>query len=438
MEYQDYINELKEAAKPDIEELNEIDNNFKASFDNLAEREKWIFQKIRCLVLDPIRECFSVIQIESSHYGKLFAKENLEDLELDETDYFLSPEDIYVYLSVHPQGESIIKNLSFHNPFLSQLLQPLKEKNREEFVKKSSSLDLRELMKQCALWKHTLKIWSVAEAVDNVSDPELQESLDVLGKTTEFTELGLKATKNFYENPSAENMMDYYFVTFIEYLSMIQNLPYKEHKILDDLFLNDDPDCRFCRDTTVRYLHNKKMSTFMEQIKIKPSWWNSIEEISEADLEASVKNRKWGLSTDESTSIKSKEQEPISNKTGNGVWLGSCPNNIEQNDIEAFCKAFASHCTPNVPKMIRYFFWGKETNEVPSETNKIYWTSPKNLFVGYFKYAYKGQNLPRGTDKCLGKVFTYTNKKNEKAALLIGTASGVEEDVISNEIKVHK
>ena len=79
---------------------------------------------------------------------------------------------------------------------------------------------------------------------------------------------------------------------------------------------------------------------------------------------------------------------------------------ITKIDENAFCKEFASYCTPNKPDVIRSFFWSDGSVVQPPIT----WRSNKLRFVAFLHYAYKGRNLPRGTENLVRKVFMCHDK----------------------------
>lgn len=91
---------------------------------------------------------------------------------------------------------------------------------------------------------------------------------------------------------------------------------------------------------------------------------------------------------------------PSSNE--NSLSLTKTPTNIiTKEDMNAFCVAFASHCIPNDPEAIKFFFWS--TGKPVCST--IQWRSTIRLFVAFLHYAYKGLDLPFDTENMVKKIF---------------------------------
>ena len=103
------------------------------------------------------------------------------------------------------------------------------------------------------------------------------------------------------------------------------------------------------------------------------------------------------------------DEAPLSvppSSNDNSLSLTKTPTNIiTKEDMNAFCVAFASHCIPNNPEAIKFFFWS--TGKPVCST--IQWRSTIRLFVAFLHYAYKGLDLPIDTENMVKKIF-YSKK----------------------------
>lgn len=118
--------------------------------------------------------------------------------------------------------------------------------------------------------------------------------------------------------------------------------------------------------------------------------------------------------SDKVDELKDKRQEerphvttPASH-TAKSAFLTNKPSNITDfNEINAFCKVFASYCDPNDPGVVKSFFWNTPVDKYPKH---IEWKAPKKLFVAFLHYAFKDCDLPKDTEILVKDIFVWRNK----------------------------
>lgn len=102
---------------------------------------------------------------------------------------------------------------------------------------------------------------------------------------------------------------------------------------------------------------------------------------------------------------------------------------LKEEQIDRFCKHFASHCEPRNPAFIKWFFWGIS----PENGNllclpPIHWNSAADFFVTYVRYIYMNINreyrdLPKGSITIIKKTFTCNGREGVKPLDISGKNS---------------
>lgn len=311
MANKEYLEALKTASIPDEEELQEINAQianarYLSDFNGL---NSLIAQKINTLVLDPFYSVAFFLR-SNPHCYEHFVN-NLEEMGADIEDFVLTIDEIFQILSQDlKRAKRILKFCAKDNYDVLCLLHPLQEDDILLFKKTADNIaNFRNvkglLSRYCAAMNYSYengkKAFILGETVGQ--QKELKGVVDLFdeevvlkkiveedgvfgGLVQEFEEFEIQAMIGFEGNPSLESFSDLYFICFLKWVFLRETLPDRERCIIDEIFLNEDPDCRLLYKFCIANIKIEKMMPCVEKLRKKLPLWEDVEGLSKDFQEA--------------------------------------------------------------------------------------------------------------------------------------------------------